>query len=562
VLVTTLLQGAVVAWLLAHRIIPTPGENGDVFFVILATTAAFGLLAVKIARGRSDRSGLTLGLAFAPALVAELCGRFDLYEGRYISLIRMPAERMAAHALDAAAMERLVGCATSAVAFVLVAVSCTSFVLTAAPRDLAARDASHVPRGTPSLFFGGVLAAGAILGAASFVFLRLRDTHRDGLGGALPVLAIAAGTVLAPILARRAQRVATWHDDREVCAVNRAALFAVVAIGLAGLATERAVMAYDEHLALAALRDGLGFEARLELTHTLFTTWQAHSLAAIVVGISILLPIVLISRTSLKSLGGPGADAIAPLLALGIVVAVGFAARRHENDALAAVPLFDDDGAVAHGVHLPRAPNGRRSHFSGEMVQVRIDREGQFAPPWAAHAPFLVVADRTISTTALLRAAIELRAEEVRTSMLLVEGAPAEAMVDLGRARPLAGPRTSTLSLQIANEPESMTQWNRVLLVLDDGEVARIVLRHREGGRIQQDTPRGTSLRGDPESRARRHALADEIGAPEAVLLGPHPAGDAQALVDAIVATHELGPRATVLLTTDRDAIERAILGR
>jgi hypothetical protein len=393
VLGAVLLEGAVLSWLFERGLIATRPGLLLAVTLVAAWLVAFTRLAWRLAIGRTDRSGIVVAAAALPALTVESLAMLDLH-GATVARVAEAPEVLAAAVLDPLAIARVGAYATTAVALAAAGASGAGFVLTV---DRARAGAKRV--GSNGMLSAYAFVLVGAVAAITFVLLRIRDTHRDGLGGALAAAAIVVTAVLALILGRRLRALASWHDPVEVRALQRAATCAVTAAAFLGAATERAVLAYDEHLALGALIGRAPFDVRLEKAHAIASAWHAHGLAIAIVLIAALIPLVSITALRMGK-SARSRDGLIAIAALAITLAAAARVELRERAMLVPAP----DVAAPAALALPSAPMLPPSRVSGGAVPIVLGDDGKLAPSEAppATAPFLLLVGRRTSAARVL----------------------------------------------------------------------------------------------------------------------------------------------------------------
>ncbi len=558
-------------------------EQALVPIVTLGAAWILGIVAVAIrmVHGRTHRIGLLFVLAMTPAFAGETLAVFDGYP-------RLMSSMLSADIFALIASRRLPLYAISAVASLVTCAGAVGAVVTIRrPRGRAdGKTNRSLGSGTPAVL--GVLGAGV---AIAFTILRAHGAHRDGLGGALTVALAFLIAPLGAIVARRVRVLDAWHDHAEASSVTRVAMGAFVAMALAGFSVERAVLANDELVSLRALAKTGPFDERLELARALHSAWTSHPVYAGFVALAALLAltsVVLAARelTRVPRTAGSRADAMRALLGIAAMIGITTRAEAQVHGAMARSTASPSSSmatmsAMSAGTELPIAP-GTRSLDEPDEQPVTLSREEE--PPVrsepAPRPPQMLVVDRRTPTSAILTAVS--RSKLLRS--LFVEAASDRVMAEVGSARALVGAPRTALAFEWFDDPfflrtkvhspesHPFLEWTSsgTLLVLDDGEVARLVYRKHGDQGFAYGKTHGVSLRRDLESRASRGRvaadLAREIGAHElratkVIVLAPHPRGDAQALVDAIVAVGDLIPSAFVVLTGDIEPMSTAMTG-
>jgi hypothetical protein len=177
----------------------------------------------------------------------------------------------------------------------------------------------------------------------------------------------------------------------------------------------------------------------------------------------------------------------------------------------------------------------------------------------------------------VLSAFVELDAKT--QGAILVERATREAIARLGPASAVVGPRLSQLAVRVTDAPfrvpphlrgldaseeilwvHGLDSPSPVLLVMIDGDIGRLAVRRNLVRGEFISPPESFDVGTDPEASARRRALGGARASAKVIVLAPDLTRDAQALVDAIVAALDVAPGATVVVTTDRDDVEDALL--
>ena len=511
-------QGAVglaaATWLLVVRTLVGAdggaglGDRLALFFGLgCLASIVIGTMATAIVTGRGEHTREALGLALAPACFAELWaairvapwGRHDAAELSHVSGARL--------ALDVATVRLGCWAITSVAAFTL-AIACTGLVLG------VRREAARGPI-APSV------AAGVV--ALGFATLRLRDWHRDGFVGAIPVFGVIAAAISAPMLVGHARSLVDWHDARERRMTTHGAWAALLSIAVATLACERALLAYEEATNLRALdRFARTFDARYEAVHALVGSSRAHGIGLAIAGLAFL---VILASAARDLAPRRGAWAAVTTLAV-VLLAVSTEGRMRSA-------FVDPPGPILPaGVELPRVESAADGGAPRPSELVPLDG----AEP---KGPAALVIDRRVSTRRLFEAT---GGWSGRSLGLVATGGPPPP--GLGPHLALVGPRWTTLPFDIGTLDG--TSRGRDLLVLDEGGIARV--------RVIGGPSRGISLRRDEEERQRRLRVGHELGSISTVLVAPAPTGDIQSLANLLSATRDL-TIAPVFLTRDYQTV-------
>lgn len=513
-------QGAVglgaATWLLVVRaLVVGDGPGGAVLGGRLAVffglgclaSIVIGTMATAIVTGRGEHTRRALGLALAPACVAELWAALRVPGWGNQDTVDPSHAFGAPLALDVATMRLGCWAITSVAAFTL-AIACTGLVLG------VRREGARGPI-APSLVAGLV--------ALGFAVVRLRDWHRDGFTGAIPVFGLIAAAIVAPMAIGRARSLSDWHDATERRMVTYGAWAALLSIAVATLASERALLAYEEATDLRTLAQvARTFDARYEVVHALVGSLRAHGLGLAVVGLAFL--VILASAASELA---PRRGAWAAVTALAIV-ALSISTEHRMRRA-----LVDPPGPIlAAGVELPRVE--KESDLGAPRPIAFVPLDG--AEPTG---PAALVIDRRVPTRRLFEAT---RGWSGRSLGLVATGGPPPP--DLGPHLALVGPRWTALPFDIGTL--SAMSSGRGLLVLDEGGVARV--------RVIGGPARGISLRRDEEEHARRRRVGRELGSISSVLVAPAPTGNIQELANLLAATRDL-VSAPVILTGDYQTV-------
>lgn len=484
------------------------GRVGWFFLLGAFVLAVIGPLSAAIVTGRSTRTVRALGIALVPALLAELWGTTRLPAWKLPSIADLPHVVGAEVVLDVASA-RVGGYAVTSVAAFTVAIACTGFVL-------GVRGESARAPLAPSIV--------AVVAALGFAALRLRDWHRDGFVGALPVFGLVAVAALAPMLRGRARALADWHDAHERRAVQNAGWVALASTVIATLAAERTLLAYEESWTLTALRRwAYSFDTRSEHVHTLASSIRAHHLAlALLAGI-----FVALLASAARDLAPRRWVGWVPVVMTVTVVALSAWTERRVLGILVEPP----GPAVPSGVTLPSAAQDPSDLLPRPRTFLSLVEQ-----PEPRERPRAFVADRRAPTRRLFEVTRDWSGGWV--GVVTTRG---PAPVGLGPHVALIGPSWSIIDFDIGTMEN--TKSGRRVIVLDEGTTARL--------RVLGDGPvRGISLRRDDDAARQRLRLGSELGTIESTMVAPSLTGDIQALVDLLEAVHDV-VRTRVTITSN-----------
>lgn len=467
-----------------------------------------GPLSSAIVTGRSTGTTRALGFALAPALLAELWGATRFPAWKLPSITEQPHAVGADVVLDIASAR--VGCyaITSVTAFT-VAIACTGSVL-------GVRQEIKPAPLWPSFV--------VVLASLVFAGVRLRDWHRDGFVGALPVFGLLAGAVLAPLLRSRVRALSDWHDAEERRTTEHGAWVALFSIAVATLAAERTLLAYEESRDVTALRRwAYTFETRYEVVHRLVGSIHAHHLALAILGVAFV------------AMLASAAKDLAPRHRVGWVVvamSVGVVALSASTERRVLGMLVEPPGpTVPSGVELPLIDQepGRPALLKPRKFLPLVE---QSEP---AERPIAFVGDRRQPTRHLFAVTRGWRGGGLG---VIATGGPAPT--GLGPWLALIGPRWAMVEVEIGTL-ENMKS-GRGLVVLEEAGTARLRVL---GGQVL-----GMPLRKDVDAQRQRLRIGVELGTFASVLVAPSPTGDIQSLVDLLAAVRDVA-RTHVIVTSD-----------